>query len=186
MTVRTAEPQTKRWTRQEYYRLAEEGYFQGKRVQLLEGEIIEMAPQGHAHAKAVSITSRLLQEAFGPDCWVREEKPLNVGRRSDPEPDVAVVAGGPDDFSDHPTTAFLVVEISDTSLALDRRKVALYAAAGVEEYWIVDLTDRRLEVYRSPERAAREYAEKRVLSENESVAPLARPQAVIKVNELLR
>ena len=79
MTV-TQEPQVKRWTRRHYYRMAAKGWFRGKRVQLIKGEIIEMPPQGHAHAKAMFVARRLLQSAFVGEFWIREEKPLNVGR----------------------------------------------------------------------------------------------------------
>jgi Uma2 family endonuclease len=150
MTVKLEEPQVKRWTRSEYYRLAAKGYFTNQRVQLIEGEIIEMPPQGHAHTKAIFAARKFLESAFVGDFWIREEKPLNVGRHSDPEPDLAVVAGLPESFDDHPTTSLAVIEIADSSLRLDRKKAGLYASAGVAEHWIVNLTDRKLETYCDP------------------------------------
>ena len=110
--------------------------------------------------------------------------PLNLGRDSDPEPDLAVVRGRIEDYSDHPTTALLIVEVSDTTLRLDRRKAGLYAAAGIAEYWIVNLNERQVEVHRSPQ-ADGEYAERRVISAGESLAPLGRSTLSIKVMDLL-
>jgi Uma2 family endonuclease len=83
---------------------------------------------------------------------VRAQLPLALGEYSEPEPDVAVVAGGPRDYAEaHPTSALLVVEVSETTLGLDHdTKGSLYAAAGIPEYWIVDLVHRRLEIYRDP------------------------------------
>src|SRR5262249_6939280 len=116
--------------------------------------------------------------------------PLHLGRKSAPEPDLAVVPGTPRDYAEHPITALLLVEVSDTSLAFDRRrKGTLYAKAGILDYWIINLVDRRLEVYRSPAKRANgrgfAYADKLFLSANESIAPLAAPHAPIAVAELL-
>jgi Uma2 family endonuclease len=189
MTVGLPEPQTRRWTRREYYKLAEKGWFAGQRVQLIDGEIIQMAPQGHEHTVALSKAARILRTLFEPGHWIRWQMPLNVGRDSDPEPDLAVVKGDIDDYTDHPTTAILVVEVSDTSLRLDRRKAALYASAGVGEYWILNLVDRSLEVYRTPvpadggEKSAH-YASHVVLDLNAEVAPQAAPARAIRVSSL--
>lgn len=189
MTVATTalpEPSTRRWTRREFYRLAEEGWFRGQRVQLIQGEIIEIPPQGHAHTTAVLKTQRFLCAAFDENegYVIRTQMPLNLGRDSDPEPDLAVVRGRIEDYSDHPTTALLIVEVSDTTLRLDRRKAGLYAAAGIAEYWIVNLNERQVEVHRSPQ-ADGEYAERRVISAGESLAPLGRSTLSIKVMDLL-
>ena len=183
MTLRQAEPRTKRWTRDEYYRLAEQGYFDGKRVQLIDGKIIEMPAQGHAHVRAVTLLSRWAMATFDPKCWVRIQMPLNVGRRSDPEPDVCVARERLERYKDHPTTALLVIEVSDRTLRLDRRKIALYAGASVEEYWIVNLRDRRVEVHRRPDPEARNYAEVSHVASGPLVS-LSRPDAAVNVTEL--
>jgi len=189
MTLRVEQPQLKLWTREEYYRLAADGWFTGQRVQLIEGEIIQMPPQGHEHAKALFALRRFLESAFGQGYWIREEKPLNVGRRSDPEPDIAVVEGLPRDYKDHPTTALVVIEVADTSLTLDRRKAGLYASAKVDEYWIVNLQDRKLEVHRQPMRDKSAPFGYRYQVTNELLpgdkATLAiRPKAALAVKEL--
>lgn len=189
MTAALAEPQARRWTRREYYKLAQKGWFAGQRVQLIDGEIIQMAPQGHEHTSALSKTARILGTLFEPGHWIRWQMPLNIGRESDPEPDLAVVKGDIDDYTDHPTTAILIVEVSDTSLRLDRRKAALYASAGVGEYWILNLPDRCLEVHRDPvagdaaDPAAR-YGTRQVLGLEAQVAPQAAPSRPMLVSEL--
>ena len=182
MTTSAAEPQVKRWTRDEFYELAEQGYFRGKRVQLIDGEIIEMAPQGHAHSSTITYLTHWAIAAFGADHLVRIQMPLNASAYSDPEPDVAVIPR--QKYSDHPETARLVIEVSDSSLHLDRRKAAVYAAAGLEDYWIVNLNEGQLEVHRRPLRDQRRYDEVAIFKRGQSVAPLARPAAQLKVDEL--
>lgn len=147
-----AAPRVRRWTRDEYYQMASLGWFRGKRVLLLDGEIIEMAGQGNWHSIALEMCERVLRDLFPKDrYWVRGQRPLDLpDGSSDPEPDLAVVPGNPADFHQHPSTALLVVEVSDSSLRLDRRKANAYAAAGVEDYWIINLPDRVVEVYRDP------------------------------------
>jgi Uma2 family endonuclease len=186
MTV--GEPTTRRWTRDEYYRLADEGWFAGQRVQLFHGEIVQMAPQGHQHIKAIHQVSQFLQSAFGRGHWIRTQAPLNLLEDSEPEPDVAVTEQPPEAYQDHPTTALLAVEISDSSLRLDRRKAGLYASTGIAENWIVNLQSRSLEVHRRPvadpkEEFGHRYSEVREFGEGETVAPLSRPDAPIQVTK---
>lgn len=188
--MKLREPQLRPWTRREYHDAAERGWFEGQRVQLIKGEVIQMPPMGHAHAKAVTKTRQALERAFGPSHWVRQDFPLSLPAESEPEPDVAVVAGSMDDYTDHPTTALLVVEVADSTLRHDRRLAGLYASAGITEYWIVNLQDQRLEVYRQPvaDEAAEfghAYAERLVLGPGDHASPIGRPQARIGVSELL-
>jgi Uma2 family endonuclease len=108
---------------------------------------------------------------------------------SDPEPDLAVVAGVAKEFRSHPTTAMLVVEVSDTTLRLDRKKAAAYAAMQVNEYWIENLTDRQLEVHREPVPDSSEvygwrYAQTFTLRDGDSIQPLSAPQATVAVSDL--
>jgi Uma2 family endonuclease len=186
-----AEPRTRRWTRAEYYKMADMGLFEGQRVELIDGEIIEMSPQKGPHAQSIGLTSDELRAAFGRGHWVREQLPLALGLSSDPEPDVSVVRGTARDYPDHPTSALLVVEVSDSSLGFDRsEKASLYAQAGIAEYWVLNLVDRQLEVRRSPVTDTTQphgfgYADMRVLKVGESISPLAAPQATIAVRDLL-
>jgi len=187
----TTEPRTFRWTREEFYRLADAGCFQNRRVELIEGEIIEMPVQKHPHVVSLTRTSKILDALFGSTFWVRTQSPLNLGVLSDAEPDIAVVQGTVDDYADHPTSALLIVEISETTVSYDRgRKGSLYAAAGIQDYWIVNLVDRQLEVYRNPIADANEpsgfrYQDQTLLRVGDVVAPLAKTGAAVAVADLL-
>ncbi|MFI5379925.1 MAG: Uma2 family endonuclease [Tepidisphaerales bacterium] len=188
MTMTMAEPRTFHWTAEQYHALAAGGVFNGRRVQLIRGEIIEMPPMGHPHAKAISRVERILQAIFEPADSVGSQMPLNLSGDSEPEPDAAVVAGNMDRYTNHPTQAILVVEVADTSLVFDREKAELYAAAGIPEYWIVNLVDHQLEVHRDPvpaiDKAKACYRDVQTLAASELVAPIARPEAKIAVSGL--
>jgi Uma2 family endonuclease len=183
----------RRWTRTEYDRLIRAGMFGPEdRIELLDGQLVVREPQGSRHATVVYLVRAALERAFGPGHYVREEKPLALDAVSEPEPDVVVVRGHPrDHLDDHPSTPLLVVEVADTSLALDRlRKGGLYARAGVADYWIVNLLDEVLEVYRQPvgassRRSGWKYRSVRLLKRNAVVSPLAAPRARVRVSNLL-
>lgn len=143
----------KRWTRSEYHRMAEVGLFgPNDRMELIEGAIIEVAPQGSRHYTVLMRVAHILQERIEGHHHLRTQGPLALADDSEPEPDIALVEGTLDDYADaHPTTARLVVEISDTTLAADRQvKSRVYARASIPEYWIVNLVDRQVEVYTEP------------------------------------
>jgi Uma2 family endonuclease len=186
-----AEPQPRRWTRDEYYQMAELGWFQDQRVELIDGDVVQMTPQKNAHAVALKLCEIALEAAFGDGYWVRMQLPLDLTSTSSPEPDLAVARGAPRDFAAHPSTALLVMEVSDTTLAFDRgRKALLYASAGIAEYWIVNLVDQRLEVFRlpteiPPPRLKIRYGEPILLAPEQSIAPLAMPGSPIQVADLL-
>jgi Uma2 family endonuclease len=182
-----------RMPRERYDRLIQAGLFDpDDRVELLDGLLVVREPQGSRHATVVSLVAATLEKAFGRGYHVREEKPIALDDRSEPEPDVVVVPGEIRDYlAAHPSTPVLVVEVADTSLQLDRfRKGSLYARAGIADYWIVNLIDRVLEVYREPARrsstrGAFRYETARVLRPTEVVVPLAAPRARIRVAALL-
>lgn len=155
------------------------------RVELIDGEILTMAPQKSPHATAVRLAEDALRAAFGKGFEVRPQLPLALGEMSEPEPDLAVVPGAPRDYREgHPSTALLVVEVAESSLSFDYGvKKALYARAGIPEYWIVDLVARAVEVYRSPHGA--DYRDHRTLGGRDSIAPLAGAGARIAVADLL-
>lgn len=186
-------PKTRRWTVDEYYRLADYGFFRGERVELVGGKIIQMAPQRDAHAAAVLLGRDALSAAFGPGHVVRPQLPLRFSPTSEPEPDLAVVAGSPRDFvgKGHPTSALLVVEVSDTTLAYDRRrKAGMYAKAGIADYWVLNLVDRQVEVHRDPVQDRKHpfghrYATVTFHASGDAVTPLARPGGNVRVLDLL-
>src|SRR5262245_32831562 len=133
-TERATRPAVRRWTRDEYYRLGDAGFFRGQRVELVEGVIVKMSARKAPHTAAVLQTVDALRAAFGPGYCVRNQEPLKLAKRSEPEPDVAIVPGIPKDYTDHPSSALLVVEVSDTTLSYGRRKGGLYARAGIADY----------------------------------------------------
>ena len=182
----------RRWTRREYERLVDLGVFRtDERLELLDGALIVREPQNAPHAMALRAVEEALRLAFGRGWDVRTQLPLALDDASEPEPDAAVVPGSYRDYQrQHPSRPALVVEISDATLASDRRKRGLYARAGVEEFWILNLRDRVLEVYRRPTTARGSrfgwtYDDTRILSPGESVAPLAAPVAIVHVADLL-
>ena len=183
----------RRWTRVEYARLIEAGIFQpGEPVELLGGELMVSEPQGSAHYTAIGLVEDALRAALGRGWLVRSQGPIALTDDSEPEPDVTAIRGGRRDFRDeHPSRPALVVEVAESSLALDREhKGSLYAHAGVADYWILNLVDRVLEVYREPreDAAARfgwRYAWTEVLSFGSSATPLVAPGARISVSDLL-
>ena len=186
------EATTRRWRRIEYERLVDLGVFVGERLELLDGVLVVREPQGSAHAAIVMQIGQVLATAFGPGWHPRLQAPLALGENSEPEPDIAVVVGAPLDYVvAHPSTAVLVVEVADSSLRLDRRfKAAMYARAGLREYWIVNLVDHTVEVHREPQPttdAADEWSYRSVdvLRPPASVTPPAAPSAQVPVADLL-
>lgn len=184
---------TRRWTTADYFRAVELGVFRpDEQLELIKGEIISrMSPTNAPHTTAVLMVAEELTRAFGVGHHVRPEQPLLIGGDSVPEPDVVVVAGSLRDYaSRHPTNqeVLLVVEVSDTTLAQDRRvKAALYAEAGIAEYWIINLPERRLEVHREPAALGQgfTYRTLTLYGEQDRVTPLAAPQAILAVADLL-
>ena len=143
---------SRRWRRVEYERLVDVGVFEGEPLELIGGQLIVAEPKGSPHATAVGMTHDALRAAI-PDGWiVRVQDPLALDDESAPEPDVAVVRGARADYRHtHPSHPALIVEVAESSLAFDRtQKGSLYARAGIADYWIVNLQDRVVEVYREP------------------------------------
>ena len=177
-----------RVTVERYFGLVDEGVLDADdRVELLDGVIVAMAPQRPGHAGTIDRVARALRRAVGARARIREDKPLVLAPFSVPEPEVAVVALDPHDYlRAHPTTALLVVEVSDSSLPQDRlTKAHIYAGAGIPEYWIVDLVHGRIEVFRDPQPGARRYASKTVVATGARLELVALPGAVVSTDDLL-
>jgi len=186
-------PRTRRWKRIEYDRLVELGVLhEDEPVELIGGNLIVAEPKSSPHATAVGLVADALRAAFGGGWIVRIQDPVALDDESEPEPDVAVIAGRWRDFrADHPSRPVLVVEVADASLAFDRHvRGSLYARADVKDYWIVNLVDHVLEVYRAPIRDGStpygwRYGTLEVQGPDTRVSPLARPDATILVADLL-
>jgi Uma2 family endonuclease len=168
--------------RAEYDKLVELGLFQDERVELIRGVLVKMSPQYAPHASTIQKLTRLLMKALQDRFALRFQLPLALSDDSEPEPDAAVVPSG-DYETEHPATALLVIEVSDSSLKTDRAKASVYAAAGIPEYWIVNLVARTIEVYTSPD--GDRYGEVRTLREGDAVQPRALPDAMIAVADIL-
>jgi Uma2 family endonuclease len=141
-----------RWKRIEYDRLVDLGAFEDEPLELIGGQLIVAEPKGAYHSSAVTAADYALRAAL-PSGWiVRAQQPVSLDDESEPEPDLVVVPGRPADYRDaHPERPALVIEVAYSSLQFDRaRKGSLYARAAVEDYWIVNLIDRVLEIYRDP------------------------------------
>jgi Uma2 family endonuclease len=185
--------QTRRWTRSEYERLTVAGFFRpGERLELLGGELVVAEPQGARHAAVIMLVADALRRALGPAWHVRVQAPVALDEESEPEPDVAVVPGGPRDYlAAHPSRPALLVEVAEASLALDQGvKASLYARAGVADYWVVNLVDEVVEVHREPVPAPGaphgwRFRTVTRLARGQRAAPLAAPATSVLVEDLL-
>jgi len=183
-------PGPKLWTEQEFDRLVQLGMFDGKKVELIEGELLEVPPMNDSHAQAVQLTQYALLPIFpGSSFTIRVQLPMRLASGSRPMPDIAVVPGTPRDVATHPNGAVLLIEISDTTLDFDRtEKAQLYARNGIEDYWIVNLAGRTVEVRRQPAQTssgAFEYRLTQSYYPGDALAPLVRPDQPIRVDDLL-
>jgi Uma2 family endonuclease len=184
---------TKRWTRLEYERLIEKGVFGTEdRIELLGGVLVIREPQGGPHAMGIRMAEEALRRAFATGWDVRVQLPVALDDDSEPEPDVSVVPGSFRDYpQDHPGRAVLIVEIAESSLAVDRAvKGSLYARARVPDYWIVNLVEHVLEVHRDPaaDAAAQygwRYASVTTHRAGEALTALAAPTSPISVVDLI-
>ena len=189
MEPATAEPaDLTRYTVERYFTLVEEGVLEPEdRVELLEGVVVSMSPRNPRHDTVIALVAEALAVAVSQRAAIRVQSSVIIGRYSAPEPDVAVVSGKTRDYmTAHPSTALLIVEVADSTLPQDRlTKSRLYAAAGVPEYWIVNLRDGCVEVWREPDVAARSYASLTTARTGERIELVALPGASVAVADLL-
>lgn len=180
----------RRWTLDEYHRMAEAGILgTDEHVELIEGEIIgPMPPQLTPHSVAVRLAKRFIQAVFDGDLLVDTQLPIVLEPASQPEPDLVVVPGPERKYlSQHPSAEDirLVVEISDTTLSFDRgRKARLYAKHGIADYWIVNLVDRCVEVRRDPDVEVG-YRTIHIAKPDDVIEPLSAPGKGVRVADLL-
>jgi Uma2 family endonuclease len=181
-------PVKHRFSVKDYYRMAETGVLRpDARVELLDGEIIDMAPIGPFHGSVVNRLTRLFVLLSKNRWLLSSQNPLRLNDDSEPEPDVMLLKPSADDYASRhpqPEDVYLLVEVSDSSLAIDvEKKLPLYGRAGVAEVWIVNLEDGVIEIYREP--IFNGYGSKTILQAGEQARPLAFPDTAADVAELL-
>ncbi|MEI6442218.1 MAG: Uma2 family endonuclease [Nostocales cyanobacterium ELA583] len=188
MTVATA----KRFTVTEYHRLAELGFFEeDERVELIKGEIIQMAAKGKSHSTFNRRLIRELTQLLGNRATLQNQDPISIPPNSEPEPDLAIVRNRADDyFIDHPKPSdiLLIIEISNSTLKYDREiKLPLYAEAGISDYWIFNLIKYCLESYSQPYQDLQgnfDYRRRLILLPNESVKLPSFPDLVLDLSKV--
>jgi Uma2 family endonuclease len=176
-----------RWTREQYHELARMGFIEeGTRFELVEGEIVERMTVNQPHVISCHRSNRALSAVFGQEVVV-SQAPVAVNLHNEPEPDVYVLRRSVEEFSVEPPMSddiLLIVEVSDTTLRKDLGvKAALYARAGIPDYWVLNLNDRILVVHRQP--GSEGYESITMIGEDGSVSPPAAPQATVTVADLL-
>lgn len=183
-----------RFTRDQYRTMAEHGFFTGRNVCLLQGEVIEMAAMKEPHACGVSLVVNAMRRAFPIGHNVRFQMPIDVSIANDPEPDVVVVPGDERTYRDSPTAppaadALIVVEVAHTTLDQDiTTKAEVYATAGIADYWVVDVEHNRLLVFRDPQPIAAggvAYRTRLTRYAGDTINLLAVPNVPIPVADLL-
>ena len=187
----TGWPRPLRWTVDLFHAVNATGVFKGRRPMLIHGVLLEQGPMDEPHATALELLDGAMRAVFGSGWRVRGQLPLVLGTDNSPLPDMTIVPGSPRNSPGHPTTAALVVEVSDTSLTYDMTtKAELYATANIPEYWVLDLNARVLHVYRDPRPLANNlgavaYQVHLTLGPTDGVQPLAAPAATVRVADLL-
>lgn len=172
------------WSIEDYHQIINTGILAQRRVELIAGEILEMAPESADHTYSWGSLVTRLSQMLGDRALVRPPAPITLSQ-SEPEPDIAIVTGTWERYIDrHPSAddIFWLIEISRSTLAFDRTvKAPLYAAEGIAEYWIINLKERQLERYRQP--GSTHYRDRQVLTGG-AIAPLAFPDCILEVRSL--
>jgi Uma2 family endonuclease len=175
-----------KWTIDEYHSMIERGLLDNRQVELLKGEIVEMPPEGEAHAYFSSEAEDYLRRLIGDRAAIRSGKPITLPNNSEPEPDIAIVHKlGREYLSHHPypENIFWLIEYSNSSLEKDLNvKTQIYAEVNIREYWVVNLKKRQLIVFKEPQEA--EYASKSTLSTG-VIYPVAFPDVSVEVNAIV-
>ncbi|BAZ16816.1 hypothetical protein NIES4071_86940 [Calothrix sp. NIES-4071] len=175
-----------KWTIDEYHRMIEAGILDNRRVELLRGEIVEMAPEGEPHAYFSSEAGEYLTLLLGELATVRPAKPITLPDGSEPEPDIAIVQRLGRQYLQHhpyPENIFWLIEYSNTSLEKDLEiKSEIYAEVGIGEYWVVNLRTRELIVFRNPQH--KKYVSKSTYSSG-TIYPKAFPNIAVSVSAII-
>ncbi len=175
------------WTIEDYHRMIDAGILDHRSVELLNGQIIEMAPEGIPHAYFSDAAAEYLRNILGNRAKIREGKPITLFQsNSEPEPDIAIVEPLGTVYLDHhpyPENIFWLIEFSNSSLTKDlEEKSKVYATESIREYWVVNLRNQTLIVFRRPEQG--EYQSQEILTQGE-IYPIAFPDMAVSVQRLL-
>ncbi len=176
-----------RFSVDDYYRMADAGILhEDSRVELIDGEVVQMSPIGSRHAGCVMALTEAFGERLARRAVLSVQSPVRLSRYSEPEPDIALLRPRDDRYREsHPTSidTLLIIEVADSSLAYDRGlKLSLYAEAGIPEVWIADLEAEQIEVYRAPSDG--KYGESLIYRRGSSAAPIALPEITLTVDEI--
>ncbi|MEQ9552399.1 MAG: Uma2 family endonuclease [Coleofasciculus sp. G3-WIS-01] len=177
---------TAKWTIDEYHRMIAAGILEDRQVELLQGEIVEMSPEGEPHAYFSSEAGEYLMRQLCDRAMVRLAKPITLPNNSEPEPDIAIVQRLGREYLEHhpyPENIFWLIEYSESTLENDLGiKLKIYAQVGISEYWVVNLKKRQLIVFRDPQDG--EYASRSTLTGG-IIYPLAFPDISISVDSIV-
>jgi Uma2 family endonuclease len=178
----------KSWTVEDYYRLSELGILDGDdRTELIIGQIVIMAAKGTLHVVALQLLTHKLAAQLEQIALIRTQDPIRLNDFSEPEPDLAIVKGTILDYTQHhprPEDIYLVVEIADSTLKTDCEvKDKLYAQAGITDYWVIDIKNRQVHIFREPTSTG--YNNNFILTESQTVSPLAFSHIILPIASIL-
>lgn len=177
----------RRWSVDEYHRMIAAGILTSRdRVELLDGQIIEMVPQEPPHASTTSSFGNDFVVLFAGKAWVRQQLPITIAPNSEPEPDIAVVRIDSNRYRDRhpiPEDIYLLIEVADSTLSYDRdRKAKIYAKANIPEYWVIDVKQQQVLIFRNAKGDTYQFSQ--VLGVKDAIAPAAFPEVVIELSHL--
>ena len=186
----TLEPSSlKRWTVQDYHRMSELGILNpDERTELIAGQITLMAAKGTPHVTALGLLATALDKLLAKQsAFVRTQDPIQLDDYSEPEPDLAIIKGTILDYVDHhprPDEVYLVVEVADSTLKQDCEvKDKIYAQAGIDDYWVLDVKNRQLHIFRNP--SSMGYTSHLILKEPNQFSPFAFPNMILSLTSIL-
>jgi Uma2 family endonuclease len=173
---------------EDYHEMAAAGIFRpGGRVVLIAGQLVKIGAKGTVHSAAITRTERMLRQRLG-SVLIRVQNPVQLDDYSEPEPDIAIVSVDPLGYDDHhptPSEIYLIVEVADTCVGIDcETKVEIYSRSGIVDYWVLDVNDRQLHIFREPSQNG--YQSHIILGDDASISLLLFPTVTVAVREMLR
>jgi Uma2 family endonuclease len=178
----------KHWTVQDYHQMSDLGILNPtERTELIAGQIVLMTAKGTPHVITLQLLATNIQDRLGKSALIRTQDPIRLDNFSEPEPDLAIVKGTILDYAEHhpvPEDIYLVIEVADSTLKQDCEvKAKLYARSNIPEYWVVDINNRQVRIFRDPTPTG--YGSQLILTETHSVSPLAFPEIVLSIDSIL-